>query len=107
MTRNSPLLHQMRDTDVQIQESSITLKIHDNLTRKKRPFHPIHPGKVRPVRVQSHRLRLAPVDHAMSSPVFDMMRGCLEYKGLEVRQVVCSVAPSVICNHGRCTECRK
>jgi cysteinyl-tRNA synthetase len=66
----------------------MSLRIHDSLSREKRVFESIEPGKVRlyvcgvTVYDRSH------TGHAMSALVFDMVRRYLEYRGYRVRHVV-------------------
>jgi cysteinyl-tRNA synthetase len=64
------------------------LKLYNTLTRKKEPFEPIDPGKVRMYVCGPTVYAPAHVGHAMSALVFDIIRRYLEYRGFEVRHVM-------------------
>ena len=62
--------------------------VYNTLTRKKEPFTPIEPNKVRMYICGPTVYDEAHVGHAMSSIVFDFVRRYLEYKGYEVHHVM-------------------
>lgn len=66
----------------------MTLTIYNTLSRKKEPFEPLEPGKVRMYVCGPTVYDKAHVGHAMSSIVFDVIRRYLEHKSYEVCHVM-------------------
>jgi cysteinyl-tRNA synthetase len=63
----------------------MTLQIYNTLTRRKEPFTPIEPGKVRMYVCGPTVYADAHIGHAMAAIVFDVVRRYLIYRGYEVR----------------------
>ena len=66
----------------------MTLKVHSSLSRKKKKFEPLEPGKVRMYVCGPTVYDSAHIGHAMSSLVFDIVRRYLEYRGFDVKHVM-------------------
>ncbi len=66
----------------------MTLKIYSTLSRKKEPFEPLEPGKVRMYVCGPTVYSQAHIGHAMSALVFDVIRRYLEYRGYAVEHVM-------------------
>ncbi len=63
----------------------MTLQLYNTLTRRKEPFTPIEPGKVRMYVCGPTVYADAHIGHAMAAIVFDTVRRYLTYRGYEVR----------------------
>jgi cysteinyl-tRNA synthetase len=70
------------------QETGMTLRIYNTLTRQKEDFETIEPGKVSMYVCGPTVYSKAHVGHAMSALVFDIIRRYLEFCGYEVRYVM-------------------
>jgi cysteinyl-tRNA synthetase len=66
----------------------MSLEIYDTLTREKRAFEPLEPGKVSMYVCGPTVYAKAHVGHAMSSLVFDVIRRYLQYKDFEVTHIM-------------------
>lgn len=66
----------------------MSIRVYNTLTRKKEPFEPLEPGKVRMYVCGPTVYDKAHVGHAMSVLVFDIIRRYLELKGYQVEHVM-------------------
>ncbi len=66
----------------------MSIRVYNTLTRKKEPFEPLEPGKVRMYVCGPTVYDKAHVGHAMSVLVFDIIRRYLEFKGFQVEHVM-------------------
>jgi cysteinyl-tRNA synthetase len=66
----------------------MSIQVYNTLTRKKEPFEPLEPGKVRMYVCGPTVYDKAHVGHAMSVLVFDIIRRYLEFKGYQVEHVM-------------------
>ena len=64
-----------------------TIRIYNTLTRRKEPFAPIEPGRVRMYVCGVTPYDAAHIGHGMSTTVFDVIRRYLEHRGYDVRHV--------------------
>jgi cysteinyl-tRNA synthetase len=65
-------------------ETPLPLQIYDTLTRTRRPFEPIEPGKIRMYVCGNTVYDNAHIGHAMSAIVFDVVRRYFEFAGYRV-----------------------
>ena len=66
----------------------MSIQVYNTLTRKKEPFEPLEPGKVRMYVCGPTVYDKAHVGHAMSVLVFDIIRRYLEFNGYQVEHVM-------------------